>query len=235
MTDLDSPLQNNDFRRDPAATWDHLMSAWKLPAARIAEMREQVKGRAVPLALTECHFALPGRNRCEVLSSWAAGVANARILNLHERNGDVLRIATLPDFCGTTWQVNAIMIPMPRGKAFMMPVARVMALYRRHSGSRALAVRKAPPGLDATASRKGKRIFAHVVNTHRTRPAPTRLHVAGLEIQSGRVFEIAAPPEVEIMAHNADILAPVEKPMPESMIWTFPPASVSAVELHVQA
>ena len=44
-------------------------------------MREQVAGTGMPLAITECHFALRGRNRCEVLSSWAAGVANARLLN----------------------------------------------------------------------------------------------------------------------------------------------------------
>ena len=113
----------------------------------------------------------------------------------------------------------------------MMPVARVMALYRRHSGNRALAVQKSPPCLDVTASRKGSRIFVHVVNTHRTQAVPARIQVTGLAVQSGRVFEIAAPPEVEIMAHNADRLAPVEKTLPEDMIWTFPPASVSAVEI----
>ena len=42
-------------------------------------------------------------------------VANARLLNVHERHGDKLKIATLADFCGTRWQVNAIMIPVPGG------------------------------------------------------------------------------------------------------------------------
>ena len=90
--------------------------------------------------MTECHFAIPGRDRCDVLSTWAAGVAYARILNNHQRHGDVLKIATAADFCGTRWQVNAVMIPVPQGgKAYLMPVARVMQLYRHHIGSHAVA------------------------------------------------------------------------------------------------
>jgi hypothetical protein len=97
----DSPLRGTDYRKDPARTWDYLMRTCRTHEQKITEMRQQVARYKIPLALTECHFALPGRNRCEVLSSWAAGVANARLLNVHERNGDILKIATLADFCGT--------------------------------------------------------------------------------------------------------------------------------------
>ncbi|HLA40266.1 MAG TPA: alpha-L-arabinofuranosidase, partial [Candidatus Glassbacteria bacterium] len=100
----DSPLQGIEYRKDPARTWERLMYAKEVHEARIVEMRQQVEGLNAALAMTECHFALPGRNRCEVLSTWAAGVANARLLNVHERHGDVLKIATLADFCGTRWQ-----------------------------------------------------------------------------------------------------------------------------------
>ena len=98
--------------------------------------REQVAGSGLPLALTECHLALRGRNRCEALSSWAAGVAMARLLNVHTRHGDVLKIATAADFCGTRWQVNAVIIPTPGGKSYLMPVARVMASTAAMSGGR---------------------------------------------------------------------------------------------------
>lgn len=64
-------------------------------------MREETSAYKIPLALTECHYSIEGRNRCEVLSSCAAGVSYARIMNSHERNGDVLKIATMADFCGT--------------------------------------------------------------------------------------------------------------------------------------
>ncbi|HOS42755.1 MAG TPA: alpha-L-arabinofuranosidase C-terminal domain-containing protein [Armatimonadota bacterium] len=229
----ETPLRDTAWRRDPEDTWRHLMDAWRQQDGKIRAMRAELAGLSVPLALTESHFALPGRSRCEVLSTWAAGVANARILNVHERHGDVLKIATLADFCGTTWQVNAVMIPMPHGRAFLMPVARVMALYRAHTGERALRVLAQPPDLDITASRTGDRVFLHVVNTRRTASVAAGLRVTGAAIQSGRVWEIAAPPETEIMAHNAELLAPVEKPLPVEGDWVFPPASVSAVELRL--
>ena len=104
--------------------------------------RESLGGRQIPLALTECHFAIPGRDRGDVLSTWAAGVSYARILNNHQRHGDVLKIATAADFCGTRWQNNAVMIPVPKGnnRAYLQPVARVMQLYRHHIGSHAVKV-----------------------------------------------------------------------------------------------
>ncbi|MFL7809461.1 MAG: alpha-L-arabinofuranosidase, partial [Anaerolineae bacterium] len=82
----DSPLQGTAYRRDWDETWEHLMNAFRGPESKLQRVREETAGTDVPLAITECHFALPGRNRCEVLSTWAAGVANARILNVHERN-----------------------------------------------------------------------------------------------------------------------------------------------------
>jgi alpha-N-arabinofuranosidase len=229
--DEDSPLRGIAYRKDPARTWAHLMDAYKGPETKIQIMREQVAGYDVPLALTECHFNLPGRNRCEVLSTWAAGVADARILNVHERHGDVLKIATLADFCGTRWQVNAIMIPVPGGRSYMMPVARVMSLYRKHSGQKAVDLVATPDGLDVTASRTGDRVFLHVVNTHRARSVAAQLGVDGRAIRSGRVFEIAVDPEFEVMETCAEELSPLCKELPKGGCWTFPPASVSAVEL----
>jgi alpha-N-arabinofuranosidase len=230
----DSPLRGIEYRKDPARTWEHLMNAAKVHEARLRWMREQTAGSEVPLALTECHFALPGRNRCEVLSTWAAGVANARLLNVHERHGDRLKIATLADFCGTRWQVNAVMIPVPGGKSYLMPVALVMALYRRHTGSQALVVTEAPDGLDVTASRTGERIYLHVVNTHRQRSIAARLAADGLSIRSGRIYQLAADPEFEVMETQAEAIVPVPKELPSDGLWTFPPASVSAVELDTQ-
>jgi hypothetical protein len=229
----DSPLKGTDYRKDPARTWEHLMGAFEVPEAKLLRVREETDGSGVPLAVTECHFALPGRNRCEVLLSWAAGVANARVLNVHERNGDVLKIATLADFLGTRWQVNAIMVPTPSGRPYMMPVARVMCLYRKHSGQSALEVPLAPSGLDVTASRTDGRVFVHVVNTNRSRTVSAQIQVKGATIASGRVFEIAEPPELEIIDTCPDAMAPVEKRLPKNARWIFPPASVSAVELDV--
>jgi alpha-N-arabinofuranosidase len=229
----DSPLQGIEYRKDPARTWEHLMNAAKVHEAKIKQVREQVAGYPHPLAMTECHFALPGRNRCEVLSTWAAGVANARLLNVHERHGDKLKIATLADFCGTRWQVNAVMIPVPGGKSFMMPVALVMCLYRHHTGEEAVGVERVPDGLDVTASRTGDRIFLHVVNTSRDRSITAQLAVAGMQITSGRIFELSGDPEYEVIQTQPNEIAAVQKNLPADARWTFPAASVSAVELDV--
>lgn len=229
----DSVLRDYEYRKDPAATWEQLMEAWKPHEAKIQDARQQVQGTGMPLALTECHFALRGPNRCEVLSTWAAGVAMARLLNVHTRHGDVLKIATAADFCGTTWQVNAILLPKtPEGRIYMQPVARVMSLYRHHVGSQAVRVARCPAELDVTASREGNRFFFHVVNTSRDRAIDVQFRVTGLASQAGKVFEIAADPMFEIRETSPDAFNPVEKTLPEDGRWRIPPASVSAVEVE---
>lgn len=229
----DSPLRGIEYRRDPDFTWERLMNAAKVHNDRIQQVRDETAGLSTPLALTECHFALPGRNRNEVLSSWAAGVADARMLNVHERHGDKLKIATLADFCGTRWQVNAVMIPVPGGKSFLMPVALVMSLYRRHTGKQAVNVVQTPDGLDVTASRTGNRIFLHVVNTRRTRPISSRLQIQGLQLSGGQVFQLAADSQVEVLGRDAIPLT--THTLPATGLWRFPAASVSAVEIDLTA
>jgi alpha-L-arabinofuranosidase len=234
----ESVLHGTAYRDDPDRTWAELMDAYKPHEQRIIAMREERDrtGAPIPLALTECHFALQGRNRGDVLSSWAAGVAMARVLNAHTRHGDVLKIATAADFCGNRWQVNANMIPTPqhlkRG-AYLMPVARVMSLYRSHSGRSAVTIAAAPSDLDVTASRTNDRVYLHVVNIKRTRACPVRIAVEGMNIKSGRVHEIAVPPQLEIIETRPHALDPSQRDLPRGGTWTAPPASVSAIELEV--
>jgi alpha-L-arabinofuranosidase len=229
----DSPLQWNEYREDMKNTWRHLMNAYKLTEKKLADMREQVAGCDVKLAMTESHFSAPGRNRCDVLTTWASGVANARVLNVHERNGDILEIATLADFCGTTLRTNAVMLSRLDGGCYMMPVARVMALFRRHRGNRAATVSKAPKDLDVTASRRGSTLFLHVVNINRTKSVEVPIKIDGMSISIGSVFQIAADPAFEVDQHNDNVLAPVERKLPRNGRWEFPAASVSAVKIKM--
>lgn len=229
-------LRGESYRRDPDATWAQLMSAWQTHDARIRRVRESLGARPIPLALTECHFTIPGRDRGDVLATWAAGVSYARILNSHQRHGDVLEIATAADFCGTRWQNNAVMIPVPSGsgRAYLQPVARVMRLYRHHVGTHAIKISGMPEDLDVVASRRGNTVFLHVANTQRTKSVSATLRVAGNTIRSGRVFEIAEESTVELSYLNsADVMKTVEKPMSAAAVWEFPAASVSAVELEI--
>ena len=150
-------LRGELYRRDPDAAWEQLMAAWQLTDTKIRTVRDNLGARKIPLALTECHFVIPGRDRGDVLASWAAGVSYARILNNHQRHGDVLKIATAADFCGTRWQNNAVIIPTPKGnnRAYLQPVARVMQLYRHHIGSHAIE-----RGRPAGRPRRGRRVAA---------------------------------------------------------------------------
>jgi alpha-L-arabinofuranosidase len=227
-------LRGELYRRDPDATWAQLMAAWRVADAKIRSVRDALGTRRIPLALTECHFVIPGRDRGDVVASWAAGVSYARILNTHQRHGDVLRVATAADFCGTRWQNNAVIIPTPKGnnRAYLQPVARVMQLYRHHIGSHAIEVVGAPDGLDVVASRRDDTVYLHVANTRRTRSVAASIRVEGSALRGGRVFEIAADPAEEVSYLNAaDVMKTVAKPFAADGVWEFPPASVSALEL----
>jgi alpha-L-arabinofuranosidase len=229
-------LRGELYRRDPDATWAQLMNAWQTHDTKIRRVRDSLGGRQLPIALTECHFTIPGRDRGDVLSTWAAGVSYARILNNHQRHGDVLKIATAADFCGTRWQNNAVMIPVPtgNGRAYLQPVARVMQLYRHHSGTHAIKVSGTAEGLDVVASRRGNSLFLHVANTQRAKPVTAAFQVAGSTIRRGRVFEIAEDSTVEVSYLNSgDVMKMVEKPISAGAVWEFPAASVSAVELEI--
>ncbi|TWT97841.1 Intracellular exo-alpha-(1-_5)-L-arabinofuranosidase [Botrimarina colliarenosi] len=231
-------LEGERYRRDPDATWRQLMSAWESNDRKIREVRDSLGGRDIALAMTEHHFALPGRDRCDVLSTWAAGVSYARILNNHQRHSDVLRIATAADFCGNRWQVNAVMIPTPRGegRAYLMPVARVMRLYRRHLGRHAVEVQDTPAGLDVVASRTGNRVFVNVVNTDRDHTLSARAIIGGATITSASAQVIVDDPMVEVSQLNSDqVMQATAKTLATNGEWQFPPASVTAVTVTVDA
>lgn len=224
-------LRYNDYRLDWDRTWEQLMGAWQGLQAVIDEKRGELAGYGLKLAMTEGHFALPGRNRCEVLSTWAAGVANARALNIQERNADILKIATLADFCGTRWMVNSLYIEHPAQRAYRMPVAHVTGLYRRHVGTAGLHA-QAPAGLDVAASRTGDTVYLHVVNTSMDKSRRVEFHVGECQAGGGRAYVLRQDPRWEIMADNAGELAVREEPF-EGSAFTFPPASVTAVELRL--
>jgi hypothetical protein len=139
----------------------------------------------------------------------------------------------MADFCGTRWQVNAVMIPVPSGKSFMMPVAKIMSLYRKHTGSQYLEVSDVPDGLDVTASRTGNTVFLHVVNINRAMPVAMKIQINDMTIRSAKAFELSTDPEFEIMSAANDPLIPKEKTLSVNEPVIFPSASVTAVEIIV--
>jgi hypothetical protein len=109
-----------------------------------------------------------------------------------------------------------------------------MQLYRHHIGSHAIRVAGQPDGLDVAASRRGDTVYLHVANIRRTRSVTATIQIAGQVVRSGRVFEIAEDPMVEVSYLNdADVMRPREKPFGGDGAWEFPAASVSALELQI--
>jgi alpha-L-arabinofuranosidase len=152
-------------------------------------------------------------------------------MNLHERNGDVLKIATMADFCGTRWQVNALMIPVPTGNAFLMPTAKIMQLYKQHSGKNFVKATSNQSQLDITASKTGNTVFLHVVNANRTDALTANINIKSLNIKSARAWEISADPTYEILSAHNDLLLPKEKPVTPGQPYSFTAASVTVIEL----
>ncbi|MBL7110896.1 MAG: alpha-L-arabinofuranosidase [Bacteroidales bacterium] len=229
----DSPLRGIEYRKDWDETWEYFMESYKQPEKKILEMREETDDLDIPLAITEGHFFLPGRNRCEALSTWAAAVSNARILNMFERNGDKIKIATMADFCGTRWQNNAVMMPVPGGQSFLMPVAMIMQLYRKHTGNQFVEVAQSPGDLDITANRTENKLFLHVVNTSKDSSVRTSIEIAGTPFKSGRSFTIALDPAYEVFEHKPEITNPKEEELAKDGSLVIPAASVSAIEIAI--
>ena len=67
-----------------------------------------------------------------------------------------------------------------------MPVARVMSPYRKNRGNHAVGATAVPKDLDVTASRTGRRVFLHVVNTSRPRDIPAVVAVDGVKRAAAR-------------------------------------------------
>ena len=226
-----SPLTGTTYRENPANTWEHLMHAYQSLEKHIAKMRASCGNKR--LVMTEGHYALPGRNRNEVLSTWGAGVSYARCLNVIMRNSDIIDIATMADFFGNVWQVNAILMttPMSRGKAYFQPVATVMSLFSHHCGKNAVNVTYSGD-IDAVATKTDNKIFLHIANTNMTQSQELKLDLGGKEILDVKMFGVAESPMTEVTPCNMDVFAIREFPT-EKELLTIPAAAVVAVEITV--
>ena len=230
----DPVLAGERYRKDPEATWEVLMEAWKLNDRKIRQVRDSIRGKDIPLAMTECHFSIPGNNRNDVLRSWAAGVSYARILNNHQRHGDVLKIATAADFCGTRWTVNAVILGTHPNRVFLMPVALVMRQYRQYLGERALTITRTPPGIDTVASRTGNHVYLNLVNTHRNRTSQIHVKIIGEDVISGEGTVLVDDPSREISSENCrEVMQPRSLSCPPAQAIELPPASVTSMKLDI--
>ncbi len=228
----DSPLTGTKYREGPDNTWLHMMNAYKSLEGHIERMRSQCGSKR--LAMTEGHYQLPGRNRNEVLSSWMAGVSYARCLNVIMRNSDVLDIATMADFFGNVWQVNALMLPTPItwGTPYLQPIGTVMSLFVHHQGKNAVDL-SYNGAIDAVASKTDNKIFIHVANTDMHYAQTLDLDLGGKEIASAKMFYIAEDPTLEITPVNRDCFSVKELEIVGNKV-ELPAAAVAAIEIELK-
>jgi len=236
----DTLLRGLRYQQDPEAAWQELLALTEIVESRVREAAQVLRDQKAKagLAITEGHLSLTPHNANPILYEWLSAVYHARSLNIYQRNGDLVRVATAADFEGTRWTVNAVMLEVPRHRTYLMPVGSIMRLFKRCNGRHGVSVKAGPAGLDIAASRAGNKLYLHVANLNYSRPVQTTLVVQGMAAAGGKVHEIApGQPRDYVSADDPDVFRPKEKPLPSGpdARWSFPPTSVSAVELDLAA
>src|SRR5437762_8783667 len=234
-------LRGIRYQAEPERAWEELMALIgpriekKLLGLEEVLAQKQAKHG---IAITEGHLSLAPNNSNPILTEWLTGVYHARVLNLYQRHGATVKIATAADFNGTRWTSNALIHQVPAGVSYLLPSGAVMRLFKRHNGEQGVAVKSAPANLDLAASREGNKFFLHVANLNYSGSTEVSFAVEGMQITGGRVLEIAPDnPRQEISPLNPGVFNPREQPLPRGEVfkWRFPARSVSAVELICRA
>lgn len=229
----DTVLSGLRYQADPDRAWQELLELSHRVEERIAELEAVIAAEtsSAGIAVTEGHLSLKPHNTNPILYEWVSAAYHARCLNIYQRHGARVKVATAADFNGTRWTVMAVQTPVPAGRTFLMPVASIARLFKRNNGEQGVAVRTAPSSLDIAASRTGDRVFLHILNLDCRKPVDVSFAVAGKRITGGSVLEIA-PSELRAYVNEdqPDTFQPVRKTLTGD--WRIPAASVSVVELR---
>ncbi|MBZ0302729.1 MAG: alpha-L-arabinofuranosidase [Anaerolineae bacterium] len=235
----DTILVSRDYARDRDCAWEELGEIYQAVATKLDTLRQKIESTGSParLALTEGHLSLRPHNTNSLLYEWLSGLYHARIMSLYERNGDLVKIATLADFFGTRWTVNAVMLGGPHQNAFLMPAGVIAKFFRQYGGTQGIDIAPAVGSLELSASRSDHQLFVHVVNTDLHHAQPVDLQLDGTTIQRAAVFEIAPGDTTAYVDHERpDTFTPVERSaavQDNRVIWSFPAASVSVLVLDL--
>ncbi|HJU55760.1 MAG TPA: alpha-L-arabinofuranosidase C-terminal domain-containing protein, partial [Pyrinomonadaceae bacterium] len=159
-------------------------------------IRELVPGKQIRLAINEWGLDLP----VERQYSMDAAVYGARLMNVFERQGDLVEMNAVSDLVNG-WPGG--IIQANRHSVFVSPLYRVIKLYNERRGDERLGVSvegrtydttregKGVAALDAVASRSadGRKIYIKLVNTDRERALETSIEVAGAPVAGTGLIE----------------------------------------------
>jgi alpha-L-arabinofuranosidase len=230
----DTVLKGLRYQQEPERAWAELLELAGNVETRVTELEQSIAAhdKRIGIAITEGHLSLSPHNANPILYEWLSAAYHARSLNIYQRHGARVKIATAADFQGNRWTNNAVMLQTPRGVSYLMPVGSIARLFKRHNGTHGVAVKSAPTGLDIAASRAGNKLFLHVANLEYRKAVEASFAVDGFSVRGGRVFQIAPENLREAVSQDQpNIFAAKESPLAGT--WRFPTGAVAAVELEV--
>lgn len=234
----DTVLRGVKYQQAPERAWEELM---EMISERIGKKFEHaletLSSRSTParLAITEGHVSFAPHNSNPILLEWLTGVYHARAMNLYQRQGGTVKIATTADFNGTRWTNCAVIHQVPGGVSFLTPAGAVARLFKYRPGEESVRVESAPADLDIAAGRSGNTIVLRVANRSYTGSADASLAIKGMAITGGRLWEISPEnPRQEVSPLNPDVFQPREEPLAGDFRRRFPARSVSRVELQCE-
>jgi alpha-L-arabinofuranosidase len=233
----DTVLHGNRYQFAPQEAWSELLELSENVEKRVVALEQAVRGRK-PLAITEGHLSVSPHNANPILLEWLSAVYHARSMNIYERHGAQVKIATAADYCGNRWTVNAVMLQVPRGISYFTPAGSVMRLFGKNRGKNGVAITRLPDGLDCAASIASNTIWLHVANTQYDKSVNASFAVAGLEIVGGQVLSIAPTNLRQMVTQDEpEVFSPKQNALSErdGFRWSFPAGSVSVVQLQCKS
>ncbi|MDE3167032.1 MAG: alpha-L-arabinofuranosidase, partial [Acidobacteriota bacterium] len=95
----DTVLKGLRYESDPERAWEELLELAGEVERRITEVEQAVESAAprAGIAVTEGHLSLSPHNTNPILAEWLSAAYHARSLNIYQRHGARVKIATVAD------------------------------------------------------------------------------------------------------------------------------------------
>ncbi len=229
-------LRGLKYHGAPEQAWDELMEM--IPERiekKLVHLENSIPKSNIGIAITEGHVSFAPHNSNPILLEWLTGVYHARAMNLYQRHGDKVKIATIADFNGTRWTNCAVLHQVPGGVSYLTPAGAVARLFKPLPHEQSVRIESAPRDLDIAASRVADKIRLRVANTSYNSSTDATFAIKGLAIGSGRISQISPEnPRQEVSPLNPEVFAPRESNLDAPFRHRFPARSVALVELDLR-
>ncbi len=231
----DTVLRGLRYQAAPEQAWEELMEM--IPERiekELVRLEQTLNDRKAPqgIAITEGHVSFAPHNSNPILLEWLMGVYHARVMNLYQRHGARVKIATIADFNGTRWTNCAVIHQVPGNISYLTPAGAVARLFKPAPGEQGVQVLSAPGNLDVAASRVGNKIRLRIANMNYQASTESSFGVRGMAITPGRAWEIAPEnPRQDVNPLNPKAFTPRPVDLSPQLRHRFPARSVTLVEL----